>query len=173
MQEPVVDTPLDVLDILPPPPDIEQPEDAPEGDDELDTSAADDLQFDEDFRLELDGLMHIGFLRKDFSWLGHKFQIKTLTIDEMLEVGLMVKKYDGSIGAQRAYVTAVAAAAVERVDGRPTVTPVGPKDDLLEMKFRYAREYWFSWTVDRIYSEVMALEARVAKIIEQLGESSG
>ena len=170
----IVDTPADVLDIpAAPPVDRFEGEQVEEAQVEEALKAVEDLQFDEAFRQELDGLMHIGYLRKEFSWLGHKFQIKTLTIDEMLKVGLMVKEYDGSIGAQRAYITAVAAAAIERVDGRAIATPIGPADDLLEQKFRYAREYWFAWTVDKIYSEVMTLEARVAKIIEQLGESSG
>lgn len=131
------------------------------------------MELDEKYLLDFEGLLYLGALRDEFKWAGHTFQIKTLTVDDTLEVGLLVKRYDDTIGTSRAYLTATVAAALERVDGKPVHSPLGPQDSPLEDKFRYIKDGWYSWTVDRIYNQLMALEARVAQIIEAMGEVSG
>jgi hypothetical protein len=132
-------------------------------------------ELDPRYRQDFEGLLYLGDLRDEFTWAGHSFSIKTLTIDEMLRAGLMVKKYEESIGSNRAYITAVVAACLVRVDGKPIYSPLGSidEDGELEAKFRYVRESWYSWTADRIYNQLMILEARVAQIIEAMGEAGG
>lgn len=134
--------------------------------------AEDVPEMDPQYRQDFDGLLYIGALRKEFSWLGHTFAIRTVTVDELLRIGLAVKQYEGTIGANRAYVAAVVAASIERVDGKPLHQPLGPGEDSLEERFRYVRQYWYTWTIDRVYQECAELEARVAQIIESLGKSS-
>ena len=132
-----------------------------------------DLVFDEKYQRDFEGLLYLGDLRKDFVWAGHTFSVRTLTVDELLRIGLLTQKYEGSIGADRAYVTAVVAAAVEEVDGKPLVTPLGPETDILAEKFKYVRQNWYSWTTDAVYQEFRALEMRVQEILDAMGEASG
>ena len=131
------------------------------------------LELDPRYRQDFDGLLYLGSLRDEFKWAGHTFTIRTLTVDEMLEVGLIVKRYDETIGSNRAYITAVVAACLERVDGKSVHSPLGPRESPLEERFRYIRESWYPWTADRVYNQFLMLETRVAQIIEAMGEVSG
>lgn len=133
----------------------------------------DDLEFDERHQQDFLGLLYIGALTHTFSWMGHHFTIRTLTTDELLEVGLATQSYDGTVGSGKAYVTAVVGAATVAVDGRPIYTPIGPDDNEVLKRFQYAKKHWYPATIDAIYNEVMALEARVNEILKRLGESSG
>lgn len=130
-------------------------------------------ELDTRYLQDFEGLLYLGALQDEFPWMGHTFSIRTLTVDETLEIGLLVKRYEGTIGENRAFLTATVAAALERVDGRAVHSPLGPQDSVLEDKFRYVRQGWYSWTIDRVYNQLMALEARVAQIVEAMGEVSG
>ena len=129
------------------------------------------LEFDDKHRQPLEGLLYLGALRKQFSWGGHTFNIRTLRTEELLTVSQIVTRNEG-MGADRAYITATAAASIEMIDGRQFVKPMGPDDNLVELKYRQALK-WFSWTADAVYEEYRALEAQVEDIISRLGESSG
>jgi hypothetical protein len=131
------------------------------------------LVFDQRHQEDFDGLMFLGALQHEFSCFGHQIGIRTLTVDELLKVGLMTKRYEGSLGSDRAYITCIVALCVETVDGRPLVVPIGPKAHLEEEKFKFVRENWYFWTTDLIYQEFRALELRVEKLLAAMGEASG
>lgn len=132
--------------------------------------------FDARYRQDFDGLLFIGALTKSFTWLGHSFVIKTLAVDEMLAVSLLVKHYEGSIGQGLAYRTAVAALAVTSIDGRDLPMPVGPEEDPLtwaEQRFSFAKARWFQFTIDAIYNEYLELEGRTQRVVDAMGEAFG
>lgn len=132
-----------------------------------------DLEFDPKHRDDFDGLMYLGALTHTFPLYGHSFTIHTLTVDEMLEASLAIKEWDGTLGRDRAYLTAMVAACCDRVDGKPVHSPLGPNDNVTEGKFRYVRANWFPWVIDGVYAELMKLEARVTEILSLMGEGSG
>lgn len=132
-----------------------------------------DLEFDPKYREDFDGLLYIGALTHSFRLYGHSFTIRTLTVDEILQVSLLVKQYEGSIGQNRAYLTGMAAACLELADSKPIYTPIGPNDDEVRGRFMYVKDHWYSWMVDGIYEQYLALEARVTEILSQMGEGSG
>jgi len=132
-------------------------------------------EFDPKFREDFEGLLYIGKLTDTFDWLGHRFVIRTLTTDEILEVGLIHKEYAGSLADAKAYQAAVVAACVESVDGRSLPIPLSnhPEDTSLINKFRFVNSSWFPPTLDAIYERYLLLEAKVARVIESMGKVSG
>ncbi len=63
-----------------------------------------------------------------FDVLGHQVEMSTLTIDEELQLALVVKPWEQTQGGTRAYKTAVVAAAVQSIDGKPIYTAINPSD---------------------------------------------
>lgn len=131
--------------------------------------------FDERYKQEFEGLLYLGKLTRDFDYFGHHFVIKTLTVDEVLEVTLLSQPYVGSMGEMKAYQAAVVAACVTRVDGRPIALPLTsePDDTPLRNRFDYIRRNWFMPTLDHIYNQYLLLEVVVARVLAALGEASG
>lgn len=104
------------------------------------------------------GLLYVGKLTKSFNYQGHDFVIKTLKIGEELEATLVTEEYQNSPDYARALATALVAASIETVDGKPLVAPLGPsEDDLLQRKFTYIREKWYWPTIDYIYDRYVEL----------------
>src|SRR5690242_12591575 len=71
-----------------------------------------------------EGMLFLGRLTQTFTYVGHEFVIRTLTTDEVLEIGLLVKPYNGTLGEVKAYQAATVASCVERLDGRPLPLPI-------------------------------------------------
>lgn len=132
-------------------------------------------EFDPKHRDAFNGLMFIGALTSSFTFLGHKIKIKTIGIDDLLEVGLITAKYKGTLGESRAYSTAMVAASIISIDGKPLPQPLttDPADTPLSNSFEYVRTYYFPPVVDAIYLEYLELEAQVERIIASMGKVSG
>lgn len=133
-------------------------------------------QFDPRYREPFKGLLFLGALSKTYTWLGHEFQIRTLTTEEVLAVALVTAKYEGTLAAQRAYVTAVVAMATESVDGEQLPHPY-KRDSLgngyTEGRFNYVKANWFPSTIDAIYTQYLTLENTVREVFAEMGNASG
>lgn len=125
--------------------------------------------------LDFEGLMYLGYLSDEFVWAGHKFVIRTLTVGELLEVGLVQKRYRESLGDNRAYTAAIVAACIVNVDGKPLPQPISRDvaDTRLAAQFRYVADNWYPWVIDQIYMRYLGLESRVSEILDAMGEASG
>lgn len=129
----------------------------------------DDLPaFDQRFRDEFEGLLFIGHLTDEFTWLGHRFVIRTLSTDEILEVGLLHKRYAETLADVKAYQGLIVAACIQAIDGRALPQPLGPEDSALLERFQQVRK-WYPPTLDAVYSRYLQLESTVAKVIDSLG----
>lgn len=146
------------------------PEDTPAADGHESTSL-----FDDRFKEPFQGLAYLGALTKTFEWLGHKFVIRTLTQDEELASALLIKDWEGTPGAQRAFVTAMVALCVESVDDQPLPTPIseGGSYAWAYQKFNYVKARWFPSTIDAVYVEYLALESKAREVVEEMGKASG
>jgi hypothetical protein len=122
---------------------------------------------------DFEGLLYIGSLAVTFPWVGHKFKIRTLTTGELLEVGMAVKKYDGTVGDHTAYQAAICAACLVTVDGNPLPMPIAKGDSRIEVAFAYVLENWFPSTISKVYDEYYQLEFKVREVIEAMGKVSG
>lgn len=131
-------------------------------------------EFDPRFREEFDGLLFLGFLRDTFTWAGHTFQIRTMRVDELLEVALVSRPYVGTLGEAKGYQSAVVAAVVERVDGKPMPMPITnePSDTPLKARFDFVLRSWFPPVIDVIYDRYMALEDKARQVLDAMGKVS-
>jgi hypothetical protein len=130
--------------------------------------------FDPQWKDPFEGLLFLGKLEKTVTVYGHRFRIRTLTTDEVLEVAMLSKPYIGSMGEMKAYQAALVAAAVVEVDGVPMPRPVvDHQSEELRARFNYARLNWYPPIFDALYDEFMLLEAEQIAVLERLGEASG
>jgi hypothetical protein len=129
-------------------------------------------QFDPKHRTDFDGLLYIGALSDEFRQFGHHFKIRTLSNEDLLTVALAHQKYRGTMGEERAYVTAMVAACLVSVDKKEMPEPLGGMDDPLAARLDYVNG-WFPWTTDAVYQRYLVLEARVIAVIEAMGKVQG
>jgi hypothetical protein len=125
---------------------------------------------------DLDGLLFLGALTKRFEWLGHVFVIRTLSQDEVLTVPILMKPWQGSIGEVKAYATAMVAMCIQTVDGKELPMPYEIEKTQFtwaQQRFDYVRRSWFQYTIDKVYSEYMALEGRTQQVVDAMGEAFG
>lgn len=130
-------------------------------------------EFDPRFREEFEGLLFVGSLRKRFRWMGHEFVIRTLVTEELLEVALVSKPYQGSLGEIKAYQSAVVAASILSVDGKPPPIPITDEMSDVEARFQYVIRHWQPVVIDMIYGQVMDLEAKVTAVLASMGKAGG
>lgn len=129
--------------------------------------------FDPRYIEDFEGLLYIGALGVTFPWLGHRFKIRTLTTGEIIEVGMAVKQYDGTVGDNTAYQAAICAACLVSVDGNPLPAPIAKGESRIENAFKYVIDNWFPSTISKVYDEYYQLEFKVREVIEAMGKVSG
>ena len=119
-----------------------------------------------------DGLLYIGALSKRFTWMGHRFKIRTLSTDDVIEVGLLQQPYVGSMGEIKAYQAACVAAALTEVDGQTLPGSISSEvQHDLEPRFDYVRRNYQPIVIDVIYGQLMALEAKVNEVLVAMGKA--
>lgn len=131
-------------------------------------------QTPDDWHQELHGLLVLGYLTGTFEWVGHKIMIRTLTTDEELIVAALVKEWGDTVGAAKAYATALVAMSVMSVDGQSLPMPLGDTGGTMQgaiERFRYARR-WYPTTIDIIYNRYLELELEVQRVMTGLGKAS-
>jgi len=164
------------------PPSVSTPEAAvlephPEGNEEANepTSKEDDPlpEFDPKVREDFEGLLYLGRLSRTFTWAGHDFTIRTLSIEETLEVGILSQPYRGTLSELKAYQAALVACCVTAVDGRPMPVPItdSPRDTSAANRFQYVLRHWLPPVLDAVYEEYLHLEGRVGKVIQAMGKA--
>ena len=125
--------------------------------------------FPEAWKDEFEGLLYLGYLQKEITKIPfHKFVIKTLTINEKLEISLICKPHTDMIGYSRAYKAAVVAAALVSVDGRELIAS-SKNTNALKQKYDYVVNNWYDTVIDLIYDECESLEYKVVWVLQELG----
>lgn len=159
---------------LAPPASSDAPQESSEAHAESDVTTP-ALAFDERYQEPFEGLMYLGALSKTFTWAGHEFRIRTLTTSEILIVGLITARYEGTVAQNRAYSAAVVALATESVDGAPLPFPykesVGA--EWADQRFNYVVGKWFNFTIDAVYAEYLVLESKAREVMTAMGNLSG
>ena len=107
--------------------------------------------------------------------LDHTVVVQTLCGDDDLRIGLYVKEYQGSLGEQRAYQIAVAAAGIRTIDGKPLTTTLyaeADNDALFQEKVAKVSKM-YPTVINRIYRAVMDAEKEFVELATKLGKLDG
>jgi hypothetical protein len=125
--------------------------------------------FPDEWKDEFEGLLFVGYLQREITRIPfHKFVVKTLTINDKLEISLLTKPYLESVGYGRAYKAAVVAAGLVSVDGRELVSS-NKNINVIKQKYDYVVNNWYDTTIELLYNEIEALENRVIIVLQELG----
>lgn len=125
--------------------------------------------FPEEWKDEFEGLLFLGYLQKEVTQIPfHKFVIRTLTINEKIDVSLITKPYVDSVGFNRAWKSAVVAAGLVSVDGRELVSS-NKSINSLQQKYDYVTSNWYDIVVELLYEEIQKLEDTVIIVLGELG----
>lgn len=125
--------------------------------------------FPEAWKDEFEGLLFLGYLQSEVTQIPfHKFVIKTLTINEKIEVSLLTKPYVESVGFNRAWKAATVAAGLVSVDGRPLIAS-DKNVNSLKQKFDYVTQSWYDVVVELLYDSIQLLEDKAIVVLGELG----
>lgn len=133
------------------------------------TESKDINTFPDEWKDEFEGLLFVGYLQREINRIPfHKFVVRTLTVNEKLEISLITKPYLETVGYGRAWKAAVVAAGLVSVDGRDLV-PSNLKINVVRQKYDYVVNNWYDSVIDLLYDEIEALENRVIIVLQELG----
>lgn len=127
------------------------------------------LTFDDKWKKDFEGLLYLGKLEKEITSIPlHKFIVRTLTVNEQLEVLLITQPYADGIGYARAYKAAVVAAGLVSIDGKELV-PSDKNSNILRQKWDYVTNGWYEPVIDILYEEIDQLHARMIEVCQEIG----
>lgn len=136
-----------------------------------------EYKFPEKHKEALDGMMYLGRLEDEFEFAGHKIVIRSLTTDEILGIGLLLKKYENTAVYNKAYATAVVSTCLVSVDGRYLPVPLGEDTGdgygHLRLRFNYIKNRWHSYSIDYIFNKFLVLEDEVREVFAGMGKALG
>lgn len=117
---------------------------------------------------EIIALLNLGELEAKLNVRDHDIILRTLKMDEELEVGLLVQRYRDTLEEGRALATALVAASIKSIDGKPIVATLGPEENLIRRKFDYVRTRMYWPAIRIIYEEgYLPLVEQQVKVLDE------
>ena len=115
-------------------------------------------------------LSSVGHLTHTFQAFGHEFTIRTLTIDEEVSIGQLIKHLDGNITQDKALITGIVAASLVTIDGLPAFAdPVIDNPSLnLREKYRQISEKWHWPIISKINEQYVVLQEKMYQTLEDI-----
>lgn len=119
--------------------------------------------------IEFGELLHIGHLTSTFDWYNHKFEIKTLKIEEELVIGQLVKEFKDTIAEEKAAAVAIAAASLVSVNGKPFMPGYSQSAYVsIRDRYDYIVKNW-SWVIiETINAEYLQLLTRMYETLDDI-----
>jgi len=125
--------------------------------------------FPDEWKDEFEGLLFLGQLKREVTRIPfHKFVVRTLTVNDKLEISLLTKPFLDTIGYGRSYKAAVVAAGLISVDGKELI-PGNKSLNVIKQKYDYVTQNWYDTVIDILYEEIEILENRVVLVLQELG----
>lgn len=131
-------------------------------------------EFPEGCQEPFQGLLLLGQLDHWFTWVGHRFHIRTCLPSELAEGARWAARYRDTDGYVKAYQAAVLAACVVTVDGRPLpVVPLHDGQSVVGENAQWVLDHWFPPVLDKVHEEYILLEIKAREILDAMGKASG
>jgi hypothetical protein len=132
-------------------------------------------EFDPRWRDPFDGLLFLGHLEKTFPFWGHKFHLVTPSSAERLNISLLTKPYDGTIGWEFAYSCALVAAYLIKVDDQDLPQPItnDVKDTAMEQRWQWVLNNLRKPVIDALFEQCAILDGEVRGALEAMGKALG
>lgn len=144
-------------------------------DESLKTEEVEGEELSPEEELMFASLLTCGRRTRSVKILDHTVVVQTLNGDDDLRIGLYVKPFVGSLGEQRAYQIAVAAAGIRSYDGKNFVTTLyaeADQDALFQEKVDKVSKM-YPHVIVRIYRAVMDAEKEFVELVTRLGKLDG
>lgn len=117
--------------------------------------------FPPQIQVDVDGLMWLGYLTDSFELFGHSFTIRTLTRGERLAISQLTKEYEDTLGMADAYQTAVVAASLIVIDGRPLIDLEMNTSTMSRIRQNFEIiQKWYDPVIEALYERVGQLTIR-------------
>lgn len=135
---------------------------------ELSQPTIEDLE--PEVRSDYQDIIHLGDIRDVFDFAGHSFELKTLTIEEELAAGQLLRGYKESPLAEKAAVTMFMAASIVTVDGKPlsmSLEATSSPEKEIRARFDVIRK-WRPPVIEELNRHFLELQERMYKVFEDL-----
>ena len=119
---------------------------------------------------DLNTLLELGKLEETVEIGNRKVTLRTLKVGEELEVGLLTKEYQSSSEQLRAEITAIVAASIVSIDGKPLITSFGPDEITFRDKFNYVNNNFYWPVIRMIYKSYTDLLDRVEESLKEFNK---
>lgn len=132
------------------------------------------LDFPQEARDSVEGLMWLGYLEDEFDFCGHSFVMRTLRGDEELLASLVTKDYESSFGQDRAYAWATIALSLVSLDGDEEFCPKTGRDKraYARARFQFCTSRWY-WAVGEfLFQKYVDLQRRQTDAIRRVEDLS-
>lgn len=129
--------------------------------------------FPPEVREDVEGLMWLGHLEKEFQFCGHTFTLKTLKGDEELLASLVCKEFNETLGQARAWIWALLGQSITSIDGDTEFCPEISTNRLenARAKFSYLSGNWYWPTaafLNARYNELIERQTTAIEAMEDL-----
>jgi hypothetical protein len=132
-----------------------------------------EVEFTDEEEVQFLDLLQLGKLEETIEFLGHTFVISTLTMEEEIELGRTLERYQTMPTHTQAFMACVVAAGLRSVDGEPLHYPLGKISvaEDIRRKFNVIKKY-YPTTIAYIYDQTKLLDAKLAPLWAKLGKES-
>ena len=103
---------------------------------------------------------------------GHQVTYRLPTVKQLVEAKTLCRQYEGSEAYSLAYGTALWAACVQLVDGRPAFRALGKQDNSLQAKWLQAINNLYPETLEKWLEAYSKLKTQADEKLAEVGESS-
>jgi hypothetical protein len=127
-------------------------------------------QFSSDASSVFQELTHIGYLTHTFQWGKYEFTLRTLTIDEEIAVGQLIKHLNQTIGQEKALVAAVMAASLVSVNGKYPFPEVFVEDEIAKLRenYYYISHNWRWPILSKLNEQYLIMQEKMYKSIAEI-----
>ena len=126
----------------------------------------------EEIRNTITHALDMGCAQETVDIYGHQVTYRLPTVKQLIEAKTLCHQYEGTEAYSLAYGTALWAACVQLVDGRPAFRALGRQDNSLQARWLQALDNLYPETLEKWLQAYSKLKTKADEELLHLGESS-